>query len=155
MAAHSNRQAIIFCSCGFIFFFSCFFPGLTSAVADWMSIPYFHTWCGLSANLECMSEMKCAVRGSLKIQDAKKSPSGHHRTTLSGYIFATKACIDSRKKLVKQQYLFHMTHNMANFGPLAAKICWRVCDTPANFNRFRVLASLLHRRRSTEVNKTW
>jgi len=22
----------------------------------------------------------------------------HHRTTLSGYIFATKACIDSRKK---------------------------------------------------------
>jgi len=28
----------------------------------------------------------------------KKSPSGHHRTTLSGYIFATKACIDNRKK---------------------------------------------------------
>ena len=30
--------------------------------------------------------------------DAKKSPSGHHRTTLSGYIFATKACIDNQKK---------------------------------------------------------
>jgi len=29
-----------------------------------------------------------------------------------------------------------------------------VCSTPANFNGFRVLASLLHRRRSTEVNKT-
>ena len=29
---------------------------------------------------------------------AKKSPSGHHRTTLSGYIFATKARIDNRKK---------------------------------------------------------
>jgi len=28
----------------------------------------------------------------------KKSPSGHHRTTLSGYIFATKACIDNQKK---------------------------------------------------------
>ena len=28
----------------------------------------------------------------------KNSPSGHHRTTLSGYIFATKACIDNRKK---------------------------------------------------------
>jgi len=28
----------------------------------------------------------------------KKSPSGHHRTTLSGYIFATKARIDNRKK---------------------------------------------------------
>jgi len=29
-------------------------------------------------------------------------PSGHHRTTLSGYIFATKACIANREKLVKQ-----------------------------------------------------
>jgi len=45
-------------------------------------------------------------------------------------------------------------HNMVNFGPLTAEISWLVCSTPANFNRFRVLASLLHRRRSTEVNKT-
>jgi len=29
---------------------------------------------------------------------AKKSPSAHHRTTLSGYIFATKALVDNRKK---------------------------------------------------------
>jgi len=28
----------------------------------------------------------------------KKSLSGHHRTTLSGYIFATKPCINNRKK---------------------------------------------------------
>jgi len=28
----------------------------------------------------------------------KKLPSAHHHTTLSGYIFATKACIDNRKK---------------------------------------------------------
>ena len=45
-------------------------------------------------------------------------------------------------------------HNMVNFGSLTAEICWRVWGTLANFNRFRVLASLLHRRRSTEVNKT-
>jgi len=36
-----------------------FFPRLISAAAHWMSIPYFHTWCGLSANLECRSEMCC------------------------------------------------------------------------------------------------
>ena len=30
----------------------------------------------------------------------QKSPSGHHRTTLSGYIFATKARIDNRKNVV-------------------------------------------------------
>jgi len=34
-------------------------------------------------------------------------------------------------------------HNMVNFGPLAAEIRWRVWDTPANFNGFRVLAALL------------
>jgi len=30
----------------------------------------------------------------------KRSPYGHHCTTLSGCIFATRACIDNRKKLV-------------------------------------------------------
>jgi len=43
---------------------------------------------------------------------------------------------------------------MVNLGQPTAEIRWRVWDTPANFNGFRVLASLLHRRRSTEVNKT-
>jgi len=46
------------------------------------------------------------------MQDAKnrqKSPSAHHRTTLSGYIFATKARIDNRNNLVKQQYLLQMS----------------------------------------------
>jgi len=41
--------------------------------------------------------------------ERQKSPSGHHRTTLSGYIFATKARIDNRKKLVEQQYVLQMS----------------------------------------------
>jgi len=32
---------------------------------------------------------------------SKKSPSGHHHKTLSGCIFATKAHIDNRKKIIK------------------------------------------------------
>jgi len=68
----------------------------------------------------------------------------HHRTTLSRHIFATKARIDNQKKIVKQQYLLHMSHNMLNFGPLTAEICWQVWGTPANFNEFRVLAALLN-----------
>jgi len=48
------------------------------------------------------------------------------------------------KKSVKQQYLPHMSHNIVNFGLLAAEICWRVWATPANFNGFRVFAALLH-----------
>jgi len=42
-----------------------------------------------------------AARWKYRTQNvAKKSPSAHHRTTLSGYIFATKACIDNRKNLL-------------------------------------------------------
>jgi len=43
----------------------------------------------------------------------KKSPKIGRLGTIaqlsSGYIFATKARIDSRKKLVKQQYLLYMS----------------------------------------------
>jgi len=33
---------------------------------------------------------------------------------------------------------------MADFGLLAAEICWQVRGTPANLNGFRVSAALLH-----------
>jgi len=45
-------------------------------------------------------------------------------------------------------------HNMANFGPLAAEIGSGVWGTPANFNGFRILPSLMQRRRSPEANET-
>jgi len=76
---------------------------------------------------------------------AKKSPSGHHRTTLSCYIFANKAFIDNRKKnLLSRNISSTCPDNTVNFGSLAAEICWRVWGTPANFNVFHVLAALLH-----------
>jgi len=75
---------------------------------------------------------------------SKNSPSEHRRTTLSGDIFATKARIDNRKKIVRQQHLPTCHHNMVNFGPRAAEIGSVVWGTQANFNGFRVLASLLH-----------
>ena len=55
----------------------------------------------------------------------KKSPPGHHRTNLSGYIFATKAHIDNLKKnLLNSNVSPTYPHNIANVGLLAAKICW-------------------------------
>jgi len=74
----------------------------------------------------------------------KKSPSGHYPTTLSGYIFATNACIDNRKNLLSSNSSSTCPHNMVNFGPLAAEIVSLVWGTPGNFNGFRVLAALLH-----------
>jgi len=58
------------------------------------------------------------------------------------------------EKNINQQYLRHMPHNMANFGPLAAEIGSGVWGTPANFNGFCVLPSLLQRRSSPEANQT-
>jgi len=52
--------------------------------------------------------LKCAASGSLEMQ---------HRTTLSGYILATKACIDNPKKIVKQQYLLQMSLQYGELRP--------------------------------------
>jgi len=43
---------------------------------------------------------------------------------------------------------------MVYFGPLDAETDWRVWGTPANFNRFRVLAELLHGTLVVGVNQT-
>jgi len=84
----------------------------------------------------------------------QKLPSGHHRTTLSGYIFATKAHIDNQNKLVKQQYLLHVSPQYGVLGPLAAEIGLPVWGTPANFDSFRVLAALLHGSEVVSVSQT-
>ena len=114
-------------------------------------LPYFHIWCGLSANLGCSSEMCCTQLA--EIQDAKIAknlPSTHRRTTLLGYIFATEAPIDNRKKNpLNRNVSLICPHNMVNLGPLAAEICWRVWGTPANFNGFRAFGSVTARHSSS------
>jgi len=87
-----------------------------------------------------------AARCKCRTQKSRqKSPSGHHRATLSGYIFGTKTCIDKRKKnLLSNNISSTSPHNMVNFGPLMAEIISLVWGTPGNFNGFRVLAALLH-----------
>jgi len=53
----------------------------------------------------------------------QKSLSRHHCTTLSGHIFAMKACIDNRKKnLLSSNTSSTCPNNMVNFGPLTAEI---------------------------------
>ena len=85
-----------------------------------------------------------ATRWKYRVQKwCKKSPSVHHRTTLSGYIFQIRHVSIIGKKLFKQQYLLLMS---SQYGEL--------CGTPSNFNRFRILASLLQRRRSPEANQS-
>jgi len=87
-----------------------------------------------------------AARCKYRTQKSRqKSPSGHHRTTSTGYIFATKARIDKGKKnLLSSNISSRCPHNMVNFDLLAAEIVSLVWGTPANFNGLRVLAALLY-----------
>jgi len=94
---------------------------------------------------------RCKCRSQ---KSRQKSPSGHHPTTLSGYIFAIKAYIDNRKKLLSSNISSTCPHNMVNFGPLAAEIVSLVSGTPGNFNGFRILAALLHSTLVVGVSKT-
>jgi len=73
---------------------------------------------------------------------------------LSGCIFAIKACIGNRKKVIKQQYVLHMSSQYGELRPISGWDRFTTLGTPANFNGFRVLASLLYRRRSMDVNQT-
>ena len=156
MAALCNGQAIIFYPCGF-YLSSSFFLLLLLLVLLLISqrseigcLPYFHTWCGLSANLERRSEN--AARGSVKIQDSKitqKSPSAHHCTSLLGHVFATKAHIVSRKKLVQQQYLLHMP---SQYGELRPTSGWDLLGNlghPSKFQRVSRLGSVTARHSSS------
>jgi len=115
---------IIFPSCGFFFFFlSSFFSFSSSPNLSRRRLDVYHTSTHSVALVRIKDAgLKRAARGSLKYRTqkiAKNSPSGHHRTTLSGYIFATKICNyrQSEKKLVKQQYLLHMSVQYGKLRP--------------------------------------
>jgi len=137
------------------FFFLSFFPHLISAAADWMSTILRHImrpWCEFRMQV---SNVLQAARWKYRMQKwCKKSPSEHHRTTLSVYIFPTKACIDNRKKnLLSSNISSRRPHNMVNFGPLTAEIDWLVWGTPY-FNGYGILAVLLHGSQVVGVSQT-
>jgi len=97
-----------------LFFFSS--PNLSGRTLD---VYHTSTRCGPSANLECRSKTCCewltVNTGPKKI--VKNWQNGHHCTTLLDYIFATEAHSDNQKKLVKQQYLLHMSPQYGELRP--------------------------------------
>jgi len=106
MVALWNRADHYILLCGFFFCLSLSFFSSPNLSRRRLDVCYTSTHgvalpniFGLSANLRCRSET-CYTRLA-EIQDAKKSPkspSGHHCTTSSGYIFTTRARIDNWKK---------------------------------------------------------
>ena len=99
----------------------------------------------------------CAPSQTIFQKIAKSSPSWHHRTTLSGYILASRQVLTIGKNLLKSNISPTSTclsHNMVNFSPLTVEICSRIWGTPANINGFRVLAALLHGTMVVSVSQT-
>jgi len=153
MAVLWNRTCHYIFVLWFLSSFSSFFssPNLSSGRLD-----VYHTstpWCGPSANLVCRSEMCCtrpAVNAGPK--NRPKFPicaPSHNFVKL--YLRNWRMYRQSDKNLLNSSISPTCPYNMVNDGSLAAEIISLFRDTPANFNRFRVLASLLQRRRSTEV----
>jgi len=128
-------RTLYFCPVSSFFFFST--PNHSSREIG--CLPY--TWCGSSVNLECRSEMCCTwLAGNA---GSKKSPKIRHWAPSHNFVGLhldnQGTYRQSQKKTVKHQCLPTCPHNMVNFGPLAAEICWRVWGTPAYLNGFRVL----------------
>ena len=152
MAALWNMAGHYILSCGSFFFFLSLYLSFFLACSQPSQIGcIYHTstqWCGLGAKLGC--RLKRAARGSLKYRTQKITKIRHLRT-----IAQLCRAISSQlrhmstigKKLLNSNISPTCPHNMANFGPLAAEIGSLVWGTPAHFNRFRVLASLLYQRR--------
>jgi len=84
----------------------------------------------------------------------QKSPSGHHCTNLSGYIFATKARIDNRKKLLSRNMSSTWSHNMANFGPTNGWERFGSLGHPCKFQLVSRLGSVTARHLVVGVSQT-
>jgi len=100
--------------------------------------------------------LKPPARRLLKTQDAKsrqKSPSGHHCTSLSGYIFATKARIDNRKKILSSNVL----HMSPPYGELRPTSGWDRSSSlryPCKFQRVSRLGSVTARHLVVGISQT-
>jgi len=120
-------------------------------------LPYFHTWCGLSTNLECRSET-CCTRLT-EFYRTQKLCKKHHLCNIAQNCQAVSLQLrhvrqSEKKNLLTRNISSACPHSMVNVGPLTAEIGSGVWGTPANFDGFHVLASLLHRYHSMEVNQT-
>jgi len=145
-------QAIIFLPCGFFFFLSFYLSFLLahSQPSRIACLPYFHTWCGLSANLGCRSETSCtrlAANGGRK----KSSKIRSLRTIVQFY-----RAISSQlrhvstiwNKLVKQRYLPQMS---TQYDEVQHTIGWDrfgCLEHPCKFQRVSRLGSVTTRHSS-------
>ena len=96
----------------FSIFFYLFFLLAYSQPSPIGCLPYFDTWCGLSANLECRSETCCTRLAGNK--GRKKSPKIRHLRTIAQPWRAISSQLTIGKKLLNSNISSTCPHNMAN-----------------------------------------
>ena len=117
--SYYGRPAYTFLPCGFFLLSSIFFFSSPNLSGRRLDVPYFHTWCGLSANLECRSEMCCTrIAGNT---GHKNDANNHHLRTIAQLCRAISSPLRHvstiGKKILKQQYLPHMSLQCGEFRP--------------------------------------
>jgi len=146
---YGTGQAITVLPCGFFLsFFFFLFSSSNLSGPRIKCLPYFYTWRGPSANLECRSQMCCTqLAGNA---GPKKSPKIRHLGTIAQLCRATSSQLRHvglstiGKKLLNSNVSPTCPYIIVNFSLLAVEIVSLVWGTPANFNGVRVLAVLLH-----------
>ena len=114
----------IFSSCRLLFLSSFF---LSSPSLSRRRLDVYHTSTHGVALLRIWNAgPKCAARGSLEMQDAKKSPKSSHLHTILELCRAISLQLRHvstiGKKLLSSNISSRCPHNMVNFGLLAAEI---------------------------------
>ena len=142
MIAYGIGQTIIFLSCAFFFLLlgspyvigqtiyifilsfvlllsSFFFFLALSQLPQIGCLPYFHTWCGLSANLRCRPETCCKrlAENAGRKEVAKNRHLGTVVQLCRAISSQLRYVLTIGKKLVKQQILPHMSLRYGELRP--------------------------------------
>jgi len=133
------------------FFF--FFPRLISAVADWMS-----TILRLPHMVKFRTEVWNVLHAACWNTGRKNDAENRHLGTIAQLCRAISSqprhvSTIGKKNLLNSNIFLTYPHNIVNFGGLAAEICWRVWDIPANLTVSR-LGSNTARNSSMGVRQT-
>jgi len=111
---HSRCEHYIFCSCGYFLLYGC--PVVSSFFLFFLAysqlsqigcLPYFHTWRGLSANLECRTEMCCTWLA--ENIGRKKLPKIHHVLTIAQLYRAISSQLELRHMSALRKNLLNST----------------------------------------------
>jgi len=133
-----------------------FFCKWTLGVSGTVCLLYFHTWCGLSSNLRCRSETCCTQLA--ENTGRKKVAKNRHLGTIAQFYWAISLQLRHLatigKKLVKQQYVLHMSPQYSELWPTSDWDRSGSLRHPCKFQRVSRLGNVTARHLVVGVSQT-